>query len=147
MVKYLLIFLLTTPLFADKAREGEKLYQEKKYGEAAEKFLEAEVEDPENFQHSYNKGVSQYKAGDYGKAAEAFQKSTRSEDPDLKKKSLYNLGNALYKKGDLEGSVKAFEQAIKADPENQKIKENKKWVEEQIKKQKQQQKQNNKIDL
>ena len=65
--------LLTTPLFAYKAREGEKLYQEKKYGEAAEKFLEAEVEDLKIFSILTTKGVSQYKAGDYEKAAEAFQ--------------------------------------------------------------------------
>ena len=134
-MKFLSLFFMVNqalPSFANDAKHGEAFFKEKRYGEAAESFLQAEIDDPDELKHSYNRGVSALFEKNFDAAVEAFEKSFQSEDEALKKKSLFNLGHAQYGKGDYEASLKAFEEYLKKDPESEEAKENKAWVEKRI---------------
>lgn len=80
------------------------------------------------------RAAAQYRAGQYEQAAESWQKLKTPE-------GHYNRGNALAKAGKLTEAIKAYQQALKMRPDFEAARENKKIVEELLKKQKQQQKQ------
>lgn len=140
--------LLSPPeTYASDVKEGEKAFEAKDYEKAAETFLEAEIKNPGETQHVYNRGVSQAFNKQYEEAAQAFQKSARSEDKELAKKSLFNLGNTHVQQGKLEDAVKSYEQALKIKPEadkkssssfDEKIQENLQWTQKKIEELKQQ---------
>ena len=124
--------------YADTAKEATKLFEQKEFSKASEKFLEAEVETPDNLQNTYNRAVSQFKAGNYDGAIQGFSNAAQSKDPKTSQKSLFNLGNSFVAKGQLEQAAKVYEKVIEADPKDQKSKENLAWVKKKIKKQKKQ---------
>ena len=143
--KTLIAFLLLLPCFspraeADPMKEAEKAFTDKNYGKAAEKFLEAEIDEPKVSNHSYNRSVSQFYNNDFDPAAKGFTQSTQTENPVIKENSFYNLGNTLVAKGELEPAIKAYDEALKINPQDKEALENKKWVEEQIKKKEQENK-------
>ena len=144
-MKFLSLFFIMSlafPCSANDAKQGESFFKDKKYEEAAESFLLAEIDDPDELKHSYNRGVSSLLGENFEEAVEAFEKSARSENKILKKEALFNLGHAYYGKGDLEASLKAFDDYLKIEPESQEAKENKAWVEKRIEEKKQQQQEN-----
>jgi len=77
------------------------------------------------------KASAYYRAGDYQNAVKQLQGINK---PD----ALYNKGNALAKMGKLQEAVQAYDQALKEDPGHADAKYNRKLVEQQLKKQKQQ---------
>ena len=135
------ISLISFSLRADEARRGEKLFQEEKFKESSEAFLNAEIDEPTQLEHAYNRGVTELKNKNYESAAEAFAKSSESKDLSLKKDSLFNFGHALYGKGSLEESLKAFDEYLKIDPKSKEAQENKAWIQKKIKEQKEKQEQ------
>ena len=144
-MKFLSLFFVVSlafPCFSNDAKQGETFFKDKKYGEAAESFLQAEIDDPDELKHSYNRGVSSLLGKNFEEAIEAFEKSAQSENKALKKEALFNLGHAYYGKGDLEAALKAFDDYLKMEPESQEAKENKAWVEKRIEEKKQQQQEN-----
>ena len=146
-VGVLCFMIVISPLFldvvcADTTKSAEKAFHEKDFKVSSDLFLEAEIEDPKDLKHSYNRGVSLFHEKKYNEALQAFQRSSQSVDTILKKKSLFNLGNTQVASGDLKGAVKTYDQVLKMDPNSQETKENKKWVEAQIRKMDQQKQQN-----
>ena len=137
-----LILFVSSPLLADEARKGEKFYEKKEFKKAEEAFLSAEIDEPDNQKHSYNRGVASLATKNFEGAIEAFTKSSNSSDGEIKKKSFFNLGHAQYGKGDLEPSLESFKKFLELEPESKEAKENIEWVEKQIEKQKKQEKEN-----
>ena len=74
----------------------------------ASKFLEAEIESPENMQNTYNRAVSQFRAGEFDGVIQGFQNASQSKDPQMSQKALFNLGNSLVAKGQLEQARKSL---------------------------------------
>ena len=126
-------------------QNGHKLFEQKKYDEAAQNFLEQEIDNPTDLETVYNRAVSQYFAQNYTHAVSGFARATTSKDPQLAFKAWFNLGNTQVALQRLEEAQKSYEQALKIDPQNKKAQENLEWVKQQLehkKKNKQEQTQN-----
>ena len=128
-------------LHASPAIDGSKAYEAKEYDQAAKSFLEAEVNEPDQHQHSYNRSVSQFRDGNFSDAASGFAKAAQSPDKELAKKSWFNLGNSMVAQGQLQQAAQAYNQALELDPQDTRAKENLGWVQKRLEQQKQQQQQ------
>ncbi len=107
--------------------EGNNLFQQGKYLEAAEKFKEILKEAPQLYQIKINVANCYLKAGDYDKAIEFYQKALE----DIKKKggleadrraasrALSGLGEAWLSKGDLQKASQYFKESVEVLPEDE----------------------------
>ncbi len=139
-------------------RQGNKLYAEKKYEDAVQKYQKALKKQSESDIVNFNIGSAYYQSGDFEKAAGHFQKALLSSDNKLRQGAYYNLGNTFYRQGEaigpqnpqaalplLERSLAQYEQALQISPEDEDAKFNYEFVKhvlekvkEQIEKQKKQ---------
>ena len=87
--------------FESTEHEGERLFRDGHYAEAAKAFR-----DP------YRRGVAQYRAGEYAEAARSFESSIR---PDVAQDARYNLGNARFRQGDIQGAAAAWSEVLAKD--------------------------------
>ncbi|MGB1656071.1 MAG: tetratricopeptide repeat protein [Longimicrobiales bacterium] len=125
----------------ERVREGNRLYQEGRFAEAHQKYLEAMAEAPESPIIPFNDGNALYQDADYQRAMEAYQRAIETSDPRLASSAWYNLGNALYRQQQLEESLEAFKQALRLNPQDGDAKHNLERVLEQMQEQQQQQQQ------
>lgn len=124
-----------------ETREGNRLYEEGRFAEAHEKYLEALLEAPDSPIIRFNDGNALYRGEDYASALESFRAAVESGDPELAAAAWYNLGNTLYRQGALPESLEAFKQALRADPADADAKHNLERVLEQMQEQQQQEQQ------
>ncbi len=124
-----------------ETREGNRLYEEGRFAEAHEKYLEALLEAPDSPVIRFNDGNALYQGENYEPALESFRAAVESGDPELAAAAWYNLGNTLYRQGALPESLEAFKQALRADPADADAKHNLERVLEQMQEQEQQQQQ------
>ncbi len=122
-----------------ETREGNRLYEEGRFAEAHEKYLEALLADPDSPIIRFNDGNALYRGEDYESALESFRAAVEGGDPELAAAAWYNLGNTLYRQGALPESLEAFKQALRADPADPDAKHNLERVLEQMQEQEQQQ--------
>ena len=122
-----------------ETREGNRLYEEGRFAEAHEKYLEALIEAPDSPIIRFNDGNALYRGDDYESALESFRAAVESGDPELAAAAWYNLGNTLYRQGALPESLEAFKQALRANPADADAKHNLERVLEQMQEQQQQQ--------
>lgn len=122
-----------------ETREGNRLYEEGRFAEAHEKYLEALLEAPDSPIIRFNDGNALYQGEDYESALESFGAAVESGNPELASAAWYNLGNTLYRQGALPESLEAFKQALRADPGDADAKHNLERVLEQMQEQQQQQ--------
>ncbi len=124
---FILVFL-TMPLLAQNSvlRQGNKAYDEGKYGTAFELYEKASSKKP--VEAAYNSGAALYKLKDYGAAASAFKKALKEPqnktEAAFNQNTLYNLGNAAYKAGDKEAGKQAMREAILQNLNDQEAKQN-----------------------
>jgi len=76
------------------------------------------VSDPKGV---FGEAISQYEAGEYGKAAENFSRIARSH---LSAPLLYNLGNSYYRLRDYPKAILSYERALLLDPNNPDVRKN-----------------------
>ena len=112
---------------------GEGLYQKKEYEKAVEAFQKEEGKNPEDLVATYNRAVSQFRAGKFEGALEGFAKAAQSKDPQLQIKSQFNLGNTLVTTGKLKEAAAAYEQVLQLSPQDKDAKENLEWVQRKLK--------------
>jgi tetratricopeptide (TPR) repeat protein len=146
----LLIVFTAQGVWADalyrKAKKGNRQYTEKKYGEALNTFLDAQVEAPESPQLHYDLGCAYFKQRQYDKAVEAFDKVLSAKDIELVKKAAFNKGDALYRQGEdlvqtgkqegvqkLQEAIEAYKKVLEFDPQNQPAKVNIQFVQRKLK--------------
>ncbi len=94
--------------------EGMRLYKEKKYSEAAEKFKQAAQMKPESALFANNSGFAMFKLGQYGDAVEWFQKAI-SLDPN-RAIAYLNLGDAYLQLGKKSEAKQAYEKYLQLQP-------------------------------
>jgi Ca-activated chloride channel family protein len=128
------------------AREASRLAAEGKLDEAAAKYREALIDDPDSALLQYNLADAAYRAGKYEDAATALGKIPTSDaDPARTARVAYNLGNAQYRLGAAaEGATPqqalthwaealvAYRRAMGADPADEDAKFNHELVEKKI---------------
>ncbi|MGB1049224.1 MAG: tetratricopeptide repeat protein [Rhodothermales bacterium] len=139
----LLAFLMAGPGDGKKkGRQGNALYTQEQYEEAAAKYREGIVsvqEDGFGAVHSRllnNLGAALYRSGDAEQASIAFSSAASMAlgTEDLVRAS-YNAGNAAYRTQQLEQSLEHYRRALLNDPSNQDAKFNYEFVKRQLEEQ------------
>ena len=99
-------------------REGNKLYKQEKYSEAADRYNQALKQSPDSDIAHFNLGDALYKKGQYKEAIDAFTKSLSTDNKVLEAKAIYNLANSKYKLGsqaadsDLNSAISMYREAL-----------------------------------
>lgn len=141
------LLLLPVRSFAEttqsKIDAGISHYKQGEYEKAAQSFLEAQVDEPDNAVLAYDLANSDYKAGKFAEAIQAYSRAAaHTDDPALRQKAFYNIGNSLFRLGKLEEAAGAYKKTLELNANDMDAKFNLEFTREQIKKQRQQQKQN-----
>lgn len=126
-MKTFLISVLSLLMCASLAwgGDGEALFKEGKFKEAAQAFAEKDMEKPQDTRWRYNRGVASYMAEDMDAAKSAFSSAgLRSDDPEIQFRSAYNLGTVLLKGQDYEKAAKQFQKALMIKPQDEDAREN-----------------------
>ncbi len=96
--------------------DGNRLYEEGRFPEAHEKYLEALRDAPDLPLALFNDGNALYQTEEYDRALDAYRRAIEAGDPALAAPSWYNLGNALYRQRRFEESIEAYKQSLRIDP-------------------------------
>lgn len=98
-------------------RDGNELYKQGKYVEAAAKYAEA-LKIKKDYLAAYlNQGNALYQQDSLDLATQQFELAANlSTDKDLKAKAYHNLGNSYLKAGKYEESIEAYKNALRNNP-------------------------------
>lgn len=102
------------------------------YDQALQRFVDYQIERPEDPAVALNVGSVQYELRNFEAADEAFSKAAFSGDPSLRGQALYNLGNSAYRQGRLEEAVGLYKAALEVDPDDEDAKFNLEFVRDEI---------------
>ena len=105
---------------ADKVREGNLLYNNGKYDEALDKYVDVQINFPNSFSKKgtclpyldFNIADVQYKRGKYDEAAQLFWKGIKTEDTEIRAKSSFNVGNTMYRQGKMKDALEYYKKAV-----------------------------------
>lgn len=111
------LFIFSVPSYTYAQNLALDLYKQGKYQQAAD-----------NFQDNTWKGNALYRAGNFTKAIQYYEKVNTPV-------AHYNRGNALAHSGKIKEAIIAYNQAIQLNPQFQEAKDNKNILEEWLKKQ------------
>ena len=117
---------------------GNRLYDEGRYEEAHEQYLEALREAPDSPIVPFNDGNALYRTEELQRAMESYRRAVESGDPRIEAQAWYNLGNALYKQQQLEPALEAYKEALRRNPADTDAKHNFEVTLEQLQEQQQQ---------
>lgn len=96
--------------------DGNRLYEEGRFPEAHEKYLEALRDAPDLPLALFNDGNALYQSEEYVRASDAYLGAIESGDPALAAPAWYNIGNALYRQQRFQESAEAYKEALRLDP-------------------------------
>ena len=141
---FLLAFLLpfVSPAQKEKRyiKEGNDLYNQKKYADAEKSYKQATGINKNSYPGNFNLGDAYYKQGKYEEAAAQFQALTHNATSrDSLAKAYHNLGNALLKAKKYQESVDAYKNALKNNPDDDDTRYNLACAQQYLKQQQQQQ--------
>jgi Ca-activated chloride channel family protein len=119
-------------------QQGDRLYGDKQFAEAVNKYNEALVEQPQAMEPKFNKANSYYRLDDLSEAIDLYQQvAAESKDMSLVAKAKYNLGNCYFQRGakqrdsdlqkaleDMQTSIAQWRQVLDLDPQNKKAARN-----------------------
>jgi tetratricopeptide (TPR) repeat protein len=122
-------------------RNGNKLYEEKKFNDAEVTYRKSLSVDKENKAGQYNLGNSLYKQGNFEGASRQYNDVLQRKDlsKDQKAKALHNLGNSLLQEKKYSESVDAFKQSLKLSPEDNDTRYNLAYAQSMLRHEQQQQ--------
>lgn len=123
------------PTAAVAKNSGVEAYEREDYKGAMDEFGRQLKRMQESEALHFNLGAAAYKAGDFGKALEAFAKAVTSADPQLRAAAEYNLGNTLFQRGaaaqepdkkkrEWNDALQHYEQALQVEPQNKNAEHN-----------------------
>ncbi|MCX6155234.1 MAG: tetratricopeptide repeat protein [Candidatus Kapabacteria bacterium] len=126
----------------DYIKQGNYLYDNKKYNEAEISYRKSLEKNKNNIKGNYNLGASLYKQNQYSKSAEEFQNIiSKNADPEVKAKAYHNLGTSLLGEKKYEDAVTAFKNSLRNNPNDIDTKYNYEYARRMLAVQQQQQKQ------
>lgn len=155
---------LAAPALAADAQSGLELYEQGAYDKALDRFLAAQVDNPEDPNILYNVGEAYYKLEKYQEAMSNYQAALQRlvtitppapeegekgrptmevppQNKDLAAKTFYNMGNTAYRLENLPQAVQAYEQALQLNPQDEQAKLNLEFVRRKMDEQPQQEQQ------
>jgi len=116
-----LAMALLTPLAGHASpQSAEQAYRAGNFGQAEQDYAATAAKQPARPELQFNTGSAAYKAGDFAKAADAFQKTIAAGDVPVQQSAYYNLGNTQYRTGEKtekttpQETIKTWEEAIKS---------------------------------
>lgn len=116
---------------------GNRLYDEGRYEEAHEQYLEALRQAPDSPIVPFNDGNALYRTEELQRATESYRQAVESGDPAVEAQAWYNLGNALYRQHQLEPALEAYKEALRRNPADTDAKHNVEVTLEQLQRQQQ----------
>jgi len=121
--------LMSVSVFAQSERkyirEGNKLYDNKKYADGELAYRKAIDKKPNSFEAAFNVGNSLYKQGKYLDAATQFGNLIEpTKNKDQLAKLYYNIGNSYLKANKLDESISAYKNSLLKNPTDQDTKFN-----------------------
>ena len=117
-----------------QAKEAYQALEEGRFDEAIELYQNALRDDPTHAEWLYNLGVAYHKKGQWQEAAQKFTEASKAQVGAEKARSLFNAGTSHIFAEDLSRAKELYKEALSLDLDNQKIKDNLAWVEEQLEK-------------
>lgn len=115
-------------------RNGNKEFKSEKYDDALKKYIEGEVESPENPILKYNVANTYYKMKDYENALKYYAEvAMNAGDVKLEEKAYYNMGNTMYRLGKLNEAMDFYQKALSLDPNDEDAKFNLEFIRNEIK--------------
>ena len=119
---------------------GAEAYEAGAYDEALSRFIELQVERPQDPALMMNIGSTYYRKGDLEAAKRGFgaAAATSAEDA-MRAQAVYNLGNVAYREERLEEAVELYKSALEIDPDDMDAKFNLEFVRNEIRRQQEQQ--------
>lgn len=141
MKNIVVVSILTLTCFASFAqksqvKEGNKLYQEKKYAEAARAYQQALQKDPKYAPGSFNLGNALYRQKNYEGARQAMTATGKiSNDKKIVGNAHYNVGNTYMEEKKWQEAVNAYKEALRRNPQDEQAKYNLSYALAMLKKQ------------
>jgi tetratricopeptide (TPR) repeat protein len=124
-------------------REGNKLYDQKKYNDAEVKYRKSLQKDSTYFNGRYNLANALYKQKNYDEASRLYSTLVDKEkDNKIKSNVYHNLGNSYLQKKEFEKSIDAYKQSLKYNPKDYDTKYNLSYAMQMLKQQQQQEQKN-----
>ena len=126
-------------------QEGNQLYQQQHYKEAAADYQKALSKDPSNTSGLFNLSNSLYQQKQYDSSRKMLSATEKAiKDKNGKSAVDYNIGNSYMAQQKYEDAVKAYKQTLRNNPNDMDAKYNLSYAEQMLKKQQQQQQQQQK---
>jgi Ca-activated chloride channel homolog len=124
-------------------REGNKLYDEKKYPEAEIEYRKSLEVAPKSFKGNFNLADALYEQKNYEEASKMFNDiASQKVSKKIKAEAYHNLGNSFLDMQEIEKSIEAYKNALRINPQDKETKYNLEYAKQLLKKQQQQQDQN-----
>lgn len=124
-------------------REGNKLYEQKKYKEAAVDYQKAIAKDPTYLPGMFNLGNSLYQQKQFDAARKVLNATVKTaKDKESKAGANYNIGNTYMQEQKWGDAIQAYKQTLRNNPQDADAKYNLSYATEMLKKQQNQDKNN-----
>lgn len=126
--------------------EGNRLFRERHFKEALEKYRQAQKIDPASPAIRYNIGNALSQLGQPDKAYDEYRQAFGARERALAEGARYNAGNTHLSRGNWQEAIRNYQEALRLDPADQDAKKNLELalnkLEEERRKQRQQQQRN-----
>jgi Ca-activated chloride channel homolog len=138
-----------------KNAEGNRLYDQKNYSGATQKYVEAKDGKHHEQELAYNLANALYQQKKYPESLQELEKATSNDNLSLNQKVYFNRGNTFFQMGKYPEAIESYKKALELSPGDRETKYNLELAlkklqenpqEQQKNSQKQDQKQNEKQD-
>jgi Ca-activated chloride channel homolog len=138
----LLLFLAvcgtTTAQTSRYIQQGNKLYEQQKYKEAADDYSKVLAKDPTNTTGLFNFGNSLYQQKQFDSSRKVMAAAEKTvKDKPGKAAANYNIGNTYMSQQKWEDAINSYKQTLRNNPQDADAKYNLSYAEQMLKKQNQ----------
>ena len=125
-------------------RDGNKLYNEKKFSDAEVKYKKSLEVNKSSVPANYNLGNAFYQQGKFDEATKQYETVSSNKDlnNDQKAKAFHNLGNSMLEAKKYPESIEAYKNSLKINPKDNDTRYNLAYAQSMLQQQQQQQQQN-----
>jgi len=154
LVSCILVLFTLLPSISSRAqsnertliREGNKLYNEKKFSDAEVKYRKSLGTNKNSVAGNYNLGNAYYKQGKFDEASQQYQSIFSNKDltDAQKSRAFHNMGNSLLEAKKYPESIEAYKNSLKLNPKDNDTRYNLAYAQSMLQQQQQQQSKDNK---
>jgi tetratricopeptide (TPR) repeat protein len=105
--------------------EGNRLYQQKKYKEAMDAYMDALKKNPSSIPGMFNLSNTLYQLGQADKARSLLENTIKSsKDSNTTANANYNIGNTFMNQRNWDSAIEAYKKALRLNPQDTNAKYN-----------------------